>query len=109
MGELLGRRAFAELKAVLGRFDLGSLAAVWGNFPVLERMILFKLLEAPRAAELWRLVSFEERYLLLMAQPREALGPELEAAGGKGLFHELPRAEAGRMTRELIAEARRRG
>ena len=70
----------------------------------------FKLLDAARAEEFWGRISFEDRYFLLMAQPMESLGPALEhaQAANRRLFHDLPRPVAERMSREMIAEARRR-
>lgn len=108
--ELLSRRAYGELKARLGVLDLGELAARWGRFSVPDRLVIFKLLDAPRAEDFWRRISFEDRYFLLMALPTESLGPALDhaEAGKRRLFHELPRPVAEKMTREMIAEGRRR-
>ncbi len=108
--ELASRGSYSELKRLLGGMALEELAARWGDFSASERLVLFKLLDAARAEEFWALVSFEERYFLLMAQPLEALGPALEKTepSSRRLFHELPRPTAERMSREMISQARRR-
>ena len=103
---LLSRKDYGGLRRALGKAEREALAEVWPRFRPLERLVLFKLMDAPAALEFYRELPFKERYLLLCGFPLNSIAPILEEVGPaeRRLFVQLPREFYDRMFRQLRSE-----
>ena len=73
----------------------------------MQKLVVFKLLDAPRALELYGTLPFREKYFLLMGFPLNSIAPVLEglSAAQRRHFVQLPRQSYDRMFRQLISES----
>lgn len=103
---LLRGSEYAGLAGLLAGTELAQLAAVWTRLPPLGRLAAFKLLDAPRAMELYRRLPFKEKYHLLCGFPLSSIAPILEGLppARRRLFVSLPRQCYDRMFRQLASE-----
>lgn len=103
---LVVEKEFAALRAKLEGCDLASLAEVWTEFQPLEKLVLFKLLAAPRAFEFYEIVDFDAKYFLLSAFDLNTIAPVLEGLPVEtgALFRALPAAYYDRMLHTLACE-----
>ncbi|MGQ0644695.1 MAG: magnesium transporter [Elusimicrobiota bacterium] len=105
--QLLAGKSYKELKRVLNDMNPADLAEGWGSFSANEQIVLFKLLTAVRAVELFEELELEEQMRLLGALEQGALGPvleELDAKTASRLFHRLPPRVVRRMTSTIRRE-----
>ena len=56
---LLSRKDYGGLRRALGKAEREALAEVWPRFRPLERLVLFKLMDAPAALEFYRELPFK--------------------------------------------------
>ena len=105
-GELLGLRAYAELKAWLKICDRSSLLRDWGAFPPVNQLVLFKLMDPQSAQVFYTRLGMRDRYLILCGFALSSIAPVLErlSAEEKGLFVSLPQKAYDRMFRQLVTE-----
>lgn len=101
---MLKAGAYGELKALLLGADLDGLRESWPKFEPLGKLVLFKLLEAPRAAQLYLGLDFSERYFLFCGLPLAAIAPVLERLlpAERRLFVQLPQDFERRMASALL-------
>jgi hypothetical protein len=101
---LLDEKDYAALESSLADADLPKLAGLWPQFTQLHKLILFKLMDAPRALELYGLLPFKEKYFLLCGFPLNSIAPVLEALSPleRRHFVQLPREFYDRMFRQLV-------
>lgn len=104
--ELLRARDFAALEAELSLAPLDALASWWPQLSPLDKLVAFKLLDAPRALDFYTRLSFKEKYFLLCGFPLQSIAPVLEglAPGQKRHFVQLPREFYDKMFRQLVSE-----
>lgn len=97
---------YAALKGLLAEADLKKLSALWPRLGPMEKLVLFKLVEAPRVMDLYRRLEFKEKYHMLCGFPLSAIAPILEdlEPARRRLFVELPREFYDRMFRQLASE-----
>jgi Mg/Co/Ni transporter MgtE len=102
---LLEQRAYAEIRRKLAAAGTPELAAAWAELTPLQRLTLFKLLDAARALEFYEALPFADRYFLLGGFPLQAIAPVLEdlEPSARRLFVQLPRGSWERMFRGLDA------
>ena len=107
---LLDAGSYPELEGELSRAGLPALARLWPKFKPMHKLVLFKLLDMPRAMELYRLLPFEEKYLMLCGFPLQAIAPVLEdlPSNARRPFVALPRECFEQMSEELVRESRTR-
>lgn len=103
---LLARKDYAALRRVLAETDQDELTAAWSDFLPLEKLVLFKLMDAPAALKFYRGLPFKERYFLLCGFSINSIAPVLEEAGPaeRRLFVQMPRQFYDRMFRQLLSE-----
>jgi len=96
---------YAALEKSLAEADLAELAASWSALAPMRKLVAFKLLDAPRALELYEKLPFAERYFLLCGFPLQSIAPILEKLSPleRRLFVQLPRGFYDRMFRMLAA------
>lgn len=104
--ELLRARDFAALEAELSLAPLDELPGWWRELAPLDRLVAFKLLDAPRALDFYGRLDFKEKYFLLCGFPLQSIAPVLEELplGQKRHFVQLPREFYDRMFRQLVTE-----
>jgi len=105
--ELLAGKKYAALEARLAETPVKELARLVPALPAMDRLIVFKLLDASRAMEVFGELSFEDKYLVFCAFPLQAVAPALEGLSPAELrpFVQLPREDYDRMFRRLLAES----
>ena len=103
---LAAAAAYAELDAFAAELSLAGLAKAWSAFKPMTKLALFKLMDPPRALELYGLLPFDERFFLLCAFPLASIAPILEtlSPSQKTLFHQMPREYYDRMFRQLVSQ-----
>ena len=106
VASLLREARYAELEKYMASVDLRGLAASWGRFSALDKLVLFKLFDAARALDFYACLPFKEKYFLLCGFPLSAIAPVLEKLkpSQRLLFVQLPRDFYDRMFRELVSE-----
>src|SRR5689334_5419950 len=77
-GKLLETKDYAGLEQLMIDADLEHLAGIWPKFKPMEKLILFKLLDAARAMEFYGMLPFKEKYYLLCGFPLNSIAPVLE-------------------------------
>ena len=104
--ELLKAREVAALEAELTDAALPELVAVWMQLGALDKLVAFKLLDAPRAMELYALLPYREKYYLFCGFPLQSIAPVLEALAPRErrCFVQLPREFYDTMFRQLVGE-----
>ncbi len=102
-------QAVGTLRAWLAGADLAALARSWPRLDSLRKLLLFKLLAAPRAMELYGRLTFREKYFLFCGFPINAIAPVLEDAPPalRRAFVQLPAKFGVLMWRDLLREAGR--
>ncbi len=106
--EALTERAdYAALKELAARVDRVELLEAWEKLKPMDKLVVFKLMNAPAALEFYESVSFREKYFLLCGFPLQSIAPLLEAPAERRLFVSLPREFYDRMFRRLLAESPR--
>lgn len=103
---LIERKDYGGLRRALAEADRETLAEAWPRFRPLEKLVLFKLMDAPAALEFYRGLPFKERYFLLCGFPLNSIAPVLEEASPaeRRLFVQLPREFYDRMFRQLLPQ-----
>ena len=103
---LLKSSAYAELEQVIASADLVELAAIWPQFGAMSKLVLFKLMDAPRAIEFYESLPLKEKYYLLCGFPLSAIAPVLEglSQAQRRLFVSLPKESYNRMFQQLVSE-----
>ena len=103
---LLHGNKYAELEKLMAEINLERLERFWPRFKPLEKLVLFKLLDAPRAMDFYGLLPFREKYYLLCGFPLNTIAPILESLkpSQRRLFVQLPRKFYDRMFRQLVSE-----
>lgn len=86
--------------------NLAELAIAWPKLKPLQKLTLFKLLDAPRALEFYARLPFDEKYFLLCGFPLQSIAPVLEglSSADRRRFVQLPREFYDRMFRQLVSE-----
>ena len=104
--KLLQAADYARLSLALRDADLRALAGAWARFAPLEKLVLFKLLDPPRALEFYARLAFRDRYDLLCGFPLNSIAPVLEdlPPAQRRPFKQLPRECYDRMFRLLASE-----
>lgn len=104
--EKLRAADYPALEMLLAGTELEELAGAWTGFKPMEKLVVFKLLDARRAMDLYGLVGFKEKYYLLCGFPLNSIAPVLEdlVPVRRRLFVELPRECYDRMFRQLVSE-----
>src|SRR5688572_17995187 len=89
----LKARAYGELGAVMARVKLAELSLAWPRLEPMEKLVLFKLLDAPRALEFYARLPFGEKYFLLCGFPLQSIAPVLDglSPAERRRFVQLPR------------------
>lgn len=102
---LLAGKDYPALERLLAGQKPKETAALWPRLSQLERLVVFKLLDASRALEVFDLLPFEDQYLLLCGFPLQAIAPVLEGLpfAQRRPFVQLPRDFQDRMFRRLAA------
>lgn len=98
--ELVQKKYYGELKQSLQNLTDPMLLSFWKESPLLEKILLFKLLDVERAFCFFQLLSPPERYLILGATETGSLGPAIESlteAEKKRFFHQLSKEQVDRM------------
>jgi len=101
---LLAQRRYKELKQDLQEINPSDLAEGWDRFTPFEQVILFKLLPALLAMELFEELEPTQQILLVSTLDLTALGPVLETVSpeeASALFHRLPERTVRRMARVI--------
>jgi hypothetical protein len=103
---LLRAKDYAALEKELTAAPLKTLSAGWAQRAAFDKLILFKLLDAPRALELYALLPYEEKYFLLCGFPLQSIAPALEPldASARRRFVQLPRESYDVMFRQLVED-----
>lgn len=101
---LIAERDFAPLERLAASLELPALVEAWRALPSLGRLALFKLLEPPRAMELFYRLGYDEKYFLFCGLPMSSVAPLLEGLPPqeKRRFVSLPRSCQGDMMRDLL-------
>ena len=104
--ELLKKALYLELKDQLSQLAPGELAPVWVKLKPFDKLVVFKLLEAPAAMDFYTAASFGDKYYLLCGFPLASIAPVLEDLNEhqRRAFHQLPRDFYDRMFRQLVSE-----
>ena len=103
---LLKNAAYAELEQVVAAADLAELSAIWPQFGAMNKLVLFKLMDAARAMEFYESLPLKEKYYLLCGFPLSAIAPVLEGLSPmqRRLFVSLPKESYNRMFQQLVSE-----
>lgn len=101
---LLAAKDYAGLEALLAGAAVSELAALWPELEPMERLVAFKVMDAPRALELYEALPFDHRYFLLCGFPLQSIAPVIAALppAGRRPFVQLPRDYYDRMFRGLL-------
>jgi len=104
----LAAKDYAALEAALSAVSARELPKLWAGFKPLERLIVFKLLDAERALAVFELLPLEEKYFLFGGFPLAAIAPVLEDLPlmQRRHFVQLPRDAYERMYRSLLDASR---
>lgn len=102
----LENKDYAALEQLVADVNLKELVLAWPDYKPLDKLVLFKLLDATRAMDFYGRLPFKEKYYLLCGFPLNAIAPILEDmdAAGRRRFVQLPREFYDRMFRQLVSE-----
>ena len=105
--KLLGEKDYVALERRLSEVQLAPLAALLPALEPMQKLVVFKLLDAVRAMELFAALPFDEKYFLFCGFPMQSIAPVLEGLTPAQLrsFVQLPREDSERMFRQLLAES----
>ena len=103
---LLKGSAYPELEQIIASSDLDELALIWPQFGAMNKLVLFKLMDAPRAIEFYEMLPLKEKYYLLCGFPLQSIAPVLEgiSPAQRRLFVSLPKEFYNRMFQQLVSE-----
>jgi hypothetical protein len=103
---LLRGKRYAELGKLLAGMDLKALGLVWEGLSPIDKLVVFKLLDASRAMDFYGMVPFKEKYYLLCGFPLNVIAPVLEGleVSQRRLFLQLPQKFYDRMFRQIVSE-----
>src|SRR5206468_3053847 len=104
--KLLEKKDYPGLETLVAQAELETLAEIWLQFRPLDKLVVFKLMDAVRAMELYERLEFKEKYHLLCGFSLQAIAPVLEplTAVQRLVFVALPREFYDRMFRRLLSE-----
>ena len=79
---------------------------IWPQFGALNKLVLFKLMDAGRAMEFYAQLPMKEKYYLLCGFPLSSIAPILETLEPvqRRVFVQLPREFYDRMFKQLVTE-----
>ena len=105
LAALLRGGRYADLASALEGAETALLAAGWQGLSPLEKLVFFKLMQGPRAMDLYARLPFKEKYFLLCGFPLQAIAPVLEtlSPSERRLFVSLPRECYDRMFRQVVS------
>ena len=106
---LIDARNFTALREVFREFPPADVAEVILDMPEDEQVIIFRVLPAALAAEVFEYIGIEEQQKLLRAMAREqvvAILNEMSPDDRTALLEELPSAAARQLIRLLTPEER---
>jgi len=101
---LLEYKQYRRLREALQAVSDGEILSCWSRFSPMGHLILFKLMEAGRAVQFFRILPFESRYFLLGGLPLGALGPVLHSMPNEEaqeIFHQLDEEQAEELFRSM--------
>src|SRR5215467_13671756 len=107
---MIEARDFAALREVFGEFAPADVAEVILDMPEDEQVIIFRVLPAALAADVFEYIGIEEQQKLLRAMAHEqvvAILNEMSPDDRTALLEELPSAAARKLIRFLTPEERR--
>ena len=92
IADLLRAKEYRRLKALLRTAQEDELAQEWFTLPPLDKLIVFKLMDAGAALDFYKSLPLKGRYFLLSGFPLNAIAPILEDASPevRRLFVALP-------------------
>jgi magnesium transporter len=93
INELLREKNYGELKKLLKEVPPIDLAEGWSQLSLVDRNIIFHLLDRKRAIEVFEDLSFEDQEILISSLESQELGEVLDAMSADeraDLFEELP-------------------
>jgi len=102
INELLGEKNYGELKKLLKELPPVDLAEGWGQLSLVDRNIIFHLLDRKRAIEVFEDLSFEDQRRLIDSLESPEIGEVLDGMSADDradLFEELPE----RMVKKLFS------
>ncbi len=104
LSRLIGAKDYAGLESSLASAALADVAQLWTQLEPMQKLVCFKVMDAPRALELYDALSFNEQYFLLCGFPLQSIAPVLEGLSPmeRRVFVQLPRDFYDRMFRRLI-------
>lgn len=110
LDELIHRRAFADLRDVLGRFASADIAEILTAFPPETQAILIRVLPYQLAADAFENLEFDDQEALIRALGNEEVARllnEVEPDDRTAIFEELPPAMTQRLLSLLSPDERR--
>jgi Mg/Co/Ni transporter MgtE len=104
LSRLIAEKDYAALEELLAAAPLADTAQLWTQLEPMQKLVCFKVMDAPRAFELYEAVSFNEQYFLLCGFPLQSIAPVLEGLTPiqRRVFVQLPRDFYDRMFRILV-------
>ncbi|HAH07238.1 MAG TPA: hypothetical protein DCM05_12070 [Elusimicrobia bacterium] len=102
--KLISAKRYARLSATLARAKAEEMALSWTRLKPLEKLVLFKLMDAEPALALYQALPFEEKYFLLLGHPTDSVAPMIEglSPGVRRLFCRKPSGFYDRMLKLLV-------
>lgn len=102
---LLSAKDYPALERELARAPAAEVASLWPELGALDKLVVFKLLDAARALEVFEKLPFSERYFVFSGFPLQSIAPVLEelTPAQRRPFVQLPRDHYERMFRLLGA------
>jgi Mg/Co/Ni transporter MgtE len=93
-------KSYAALKKDLARATSEQLRAAWPGLTFWEKAVAFKLLDIPKALELFGALEKPDQIFILSIRHRGALGPAVDNLSDQeaaALFHSLSNADEQKM------------
>jgi Mg/Co/Ni transporter MgtE len=103
---LLKDSAYAALEEIMAKADLEELAELWPQFGPMNKLVLFKLMDASKAMDFYAMLPMKEQYYLLCGFPLTSIAPVLEKLkpAERRLFVQLPHKFYDRMFHLVVNE-----
>lgn len=103
---LLDEADYASLERRVADAEPDALAKIWPQFLPLQKLVLFKLMDAPRALDFYGRLPVREKYFLLCGFSINSIAPILETLSPMQRRHfvQLPREFYDQMFRQLVSE-----
>lgn len=104
VSRLLEAKDYAGLESALAGAPLADVAQLWSQLEPMQKLVCFKVMDAPRALELYEALSFDDQYFLLCGFPLQSIAPVLQGLtpAQRRSFVSLPRDFYDRMFRRLV-------